>query len=497
MIIFKLAKVSIMVASLLATTFTEPVLTYATATDSSKAVAYAPVNNGDGTITFMDSLWSIIRAPGEGTMKQDTYLIAHLSGGLSWSQAFTGVSSYYFARDDNDLYGYEESLPYMQLDSWYHGTTGGFGAIAGTKYEDYIAPTSVPNLRLSDKKGKYGIWESNTFGGSDPTNKNVQLFYNSMASNVIPTTPTVAIGTKQAFLLSGSDLAEVGSSGGAVSARAKEYGARLTAEGIKEVMLQTPGAHPNEVSTFRTISGTSTFEYTSLVNLRRTLCYGLIVTGVIEPGPDTQPIAPPSTPDTQPITPPDRDESDPDLQPIAPPSTGDTQPIAPPSTADTQPIAPPSKGDVQPIGPPADDDTLPIGPSNDAEDNETSGSLSGKDGADAVESSDESSVRLLTNKRLIDSTISSATTINTITNFLTSEEPLTNGLTYTPVNDSDISVSDDSEDVLTSDEKNDRWTTISNPWYYRFFPWLLILSLLLNVILILKVIQQKRKLDAK
>lgn len=348
----------------------------------------------------------------------------------------------------------------MQLDSWYHGTTGGFGAIAGTKYEDYIAPTSVPNLRLSDKKGKYGIWESNTFGGSDPTNKNVQLFYNSMASNVIPTTPTVAIGTKQAFLLSGSDLAEVGSSGGAVSARAKEYGARLTAEGIKEVMLRTPGAHPNEVSTFRTISGTSTFEYTSLVNLRRTLCYGLIVTGVIEPGPDTQP-------------------------------------IAPPSTADTQPIAPPSKGDVQPIGPPADDDTLPIGPSNDAEDNETSGSLSGKDGADAVESSDESSVRLLTNKRLIDSTISSATTINTITNFLTSEEPLTNGLTYTPVNDSDISVSDDSEDVLTSDEKNDRWTTISNPWYYRFFPWLLILSLLLNVILILKVIQQKRKLDAK
>lgn len=460
MIIFKLAKVSIMVASLLATTFTEPVLTYATATDSSKAVAYAPVNNGDGTITFMDSLWSIIRAPGEGTMKQDTYLIAHLSGGLSWSQAFTGVSSYYFARDDNDLYGYEESLPYMQLDSWYHGTTGGFGAIAGTKYEDYIAPTSVPNLRLSDKKEKYGIWESNTFGGSDPTNKNVQLFYNSMASNVIPTTPTVAIGTKQAFLLSGSDLAEVGSSGGAVSARAKEYGARLTAEGIKEVMLRTPGAHPNEVSTFRTISGTSTFEYTSLVNLRRTLCYGLIVTGVIEPGPDTQP-------------------------------------IAPPSTADTQPIAPPSKGDVQPIGPPADDDTLPIGPSNDAEDNETSGSLSGKDGADAVESSDESSVRLLTNKRLIDSTISSATTINTITNFLTSEEPLTNGLTYTPVNDSDISVSDDSEDVLTSDEKNDRWTTISNPWYYRFFPWLLILSLLLNVILILKVIQQKRKLDAK
>ena len=460
MIIFKLAKVSIMVASLLATTFTEPVLTYATATDSSKAVAYAPVNNGDGTITFMDSLWSIIRAPGEGTMKQDTYLIAHLSGGHSWSQAFTGVSSYYFARDDNDLYGYEESLPYMQLDSWYHGTTGGFGAIAGTKYEDYIAPTSVPNLRLSDKKGKYGIWESNTFGGSDPTNKNVQLFYNSMASNVIPTTPTVAIGTKQAFLLSGSDLAEVGSSGGAVSARAKEYGARLTAEGIKEVMLRTPGAHPNEVSTFRTISGTSTFEYTSLVNLRRTLCYGLIVTGVIEPGPDTQP-------------------------------------IAPPSTADTQPIAPPSKGDVQPIGPPADDDTLPIGPSNDAEDNETSGSLSGKDGADAVESSDESSVRLLTNKRLIDSTISSATTINTITNFLTSEEPLTNGLTYTPVNDSDISVSDDSEDVLTSDEKNDRWTTISNPWYYRFFPWLLILSLLLNVILILKVIQQKRKLDAK
>ena len=460
MIIFKLAKVSIMVASLLATTFTEPVLTYATATDSSKAVAYAPVNNGDGTITFMDSLWSIIRAPGEGTMKQDTYLIAHLSGGLSWSQAFTGVSSYYFARDDNDLYGYEESLPYMQLDSWYHGTTGGFGAIAGTKYEDYIAPTSVPNLRLSDKKGKYGIWESNTFGGSDPTNKNVQLFYNSMASNVIPTTPTVAIGTKQAFLLSGSDLAEVGSSGGAVSARAKEYGARLRAEGIKEVMLRTPGAHPNEVSTFRTISGTSTFEYTSLVNLRRTLCYGLIVTGVIEPGPDTQP-------------------------------------IAPPSTADTQPIAPPSKGDVQPIGPPADDDTLPIGPSNDAEDNETSGSLSGKDGADAVESSDESSVRLLTNKRLIDSTISSATTINTITNFLTSEEPLTNGLTYTPVNDSDISVSDDSEDVLTSDEKNDRWTTISNPWYYRFFPWLLILSLLLNVILILKVIQQKRKLDAK
>ena len=460
MIIFKLAKVSIMVASLLATTFTEPVLTYATATDSSKAVAYAPVNNGDGTITFMDSLWSIIRAPGEGTMKQDTYLIAHLSGGLSWSQAFTGVSSYYFARDDNDLYGYEESLPYMQLDSWYHGTTGGFGAIAGTKYEDYIAPTSVPNLRLSDKKGKYGIWESNTFGGSDPTNKNVQLFYNSMASNVIPTTPTVAIGTKQAFLLSESDLAEVGSSGGAVSARAKEYGARLRAEGIKEVMLRTPGAHPNEVSTFRTISGTSTFEYTSLVNLRRTLCYGLIVTGVIEPGPDTQP-------------------------------------IAPPSTADTQPIAPPSKGDVQPIGPPADDDTLPIGPSNDAEDNETSGSLSGKDGADAVESSDESSVRLLTNKRLIDSTISSATTINTITNFLTSEEPLTNGLTYTPVNDSDISVSDDSEDVLTSDEKNDRWTTISNPWYYRFFPWLLILSLLLNVILILKVIQQKRKLDAK
>ena len=268
MIIFKLAKVSIMVASLLATTFTEPVLTYATATDSSKAVAYAPVNNGDGTITFMDSLWSIIRAPGEGTMKQDTYLIAHLSGGLSWSQAFTGVSSYYFARDDNDLYGYEESLPYMQLDSWYHGTTGGFGAIAGTKYEDYIAPTSVPNLRLSDKKGKYGIWESNTFGGSDPTNKNVQLFYNSMASNVIPTTPTVAIGTKQAFLLSGSDLAEVGSSGGAVSARAKEYGARLTAEGIKEVMLRTPGAHPIEVSTFRTISGTSTFEYTSLVNLR-------------------------------------------------------------------------------------------------------------------------------------------------------------------------------------------------------------------------------------
>lgn len=134
MIIFKLAKVSIMVASLLATTFTEPVLTYATANDSSKAVAYAPVNNGDGTITFMDSLWSIIRAPGEGTMKQDTYLIAHLSGGLSWSQAFTGVSSYYFARDDNDLYGYEESLPYMQLDSWYHGTTGGFGAIAGTKY---------------------------------------------------------------------------------------------------------------------------------------------------------------------------------------------------------------------------------------------------------------------------------------------------------------------------------------------------------------------------
>ncbi|WP_373891303.1 hypothetical protein ACAW68_06165 [Weissella confusa] len=491
MIIFKLAKVSIMVASLLATTFTEPVLTYATVTDSSKAVAYAPVNNGDGTITFMDSLWSIIRAPGEGTMQQDTYLIAHLSGGLSWSEAFTRASSYYFARDDNDLYGYEESLPYMQLNSWYSGTSGSFGAIAGTKYEDYIAPTSVPNLKLSDKKGKYGIWESNTDGGIDPISQNVQLFYKSMASNAIPTTPTVAIGKKQAFLLSGSDLAEVGSS--AVSARAKEYGARLTAEGIKEVMLRTPGAHPNEVSTFRTISGTSTFEYTSHVDSLRTLCYGLIVTGVIEPGLDTQPIAPPSTPDTQPITPPNRDESDPDLQPIAPPSKGDFQPIAPPSTGDVQPIGPPSTGDTQPIGPPADDDTLPIGPSNDAEDNETSGRLSGKDGADAVESSDESSVRLLTNKRLIDSEISSSTTNDTITN----KETLTTDLTLTPVNDSDINVTAESDDVLTNDEKNDRWAPSATPWYYRFFPWLLILSLLLNVLLIFKVIQQKRKLDAK
>ena len=44
------------------------------------------------------------------------------------------------------------------------------------------------------------FWESNTFGGSDPTNKNkLESFYNSMASNVIPTTPTVAIGTKQTF----------------------------------------------------------------------------------------------------------------------------------------------------------------------------------------------------------------------------------------------------------------------------------------------------------
>ncbi|MEE0003103.1 MAG: hypothetical protein UFS73_10835 [Weissella confusa] len=495
MIIFKLAKVSIMVASLLATTFTEPVLTYATATDSSKAVAYAPVNNGDGTITFMDSLWSIIRAPGEGTMKQDTYLIAHLSGGISWSQAFTGVSSYYFARDDNDLVGYEESVPYMQLNSWYHGTTGSFGAIAGTKYEDYIAPTSVPNLKLGDKKGKYGIWESNAFGGTDPTNKNVTLFFNSMASNVIPTTPTVSIGQKQAFLLSGSDLATPGTS--TPSSRAKEYGAKLAAVGINEVMLRTPGAHPNEVSTFRTISGTSTFEYTSLVNLKRTLCYGLIVTGVIEPGPDTQPIAPPSTPDTQPITPPNRDESDPDLQPIAPPSTADTQPIAPPSKGDVQPIAPPSTCDMQPIGPPFDDDKLPIGPSNDAEDNKSNENLSGKDGTNAVESSDERSVSLLTDKRFIDSTTSGSTTINTITNILASKETLTNGLIFTPVNDSDINDADESDDVLTSDEKNVRWTTISNPWYYRFFPWLLILSLLLNVLLILKVIQQKRKLDAK
>ncbi|MBD5824720.1 bacterial Ig-like domain-containing protein [Lactococcus petauri] len=188
-----------------------------------------PINNGDGTVDFMNQTWDIMKDYGNGNV-----MIAGLEAIKPEGLPFVRFNStgYYYQEDNDQLNGYDESLPKILLDDWYNKN------VLGTSVEKYIQPVTPLNPILS--KMKQLGWTSNTMGdqGNDPVKR--QLWRDEiMAPDKYPT--LVGTGKKQAFLMSASDVVKNTDQVGHFTDEASKHLVNLTNKGVSEVYLRTPG----------------------------------------------------------------------------------------------------------------------------------------------------------------------------------------------------------------------------------------------------------------
>lgn len=188
-----------------------------------------PVNNGDGTVNFMNQTWDIMKDYGDGNV-----MIAGLEPIKSGSLPFVRFNSigYYYQEDNDNLNGYDESLPKLLLDDWYNKN------ILGMPVEKYIQPVTASNPVLG--KMKQLGWTSNTIGGwgNDPVKR--QLWRDEiMAPDKYPT--LVGTGKKQAFLMSASDVVKNTNQIGHFTNEANKHMVNLNIKGVSDVYLRTPG----------------------------------------------------------------------------------------------------------------------------------------------------------------------------------------------------------------------------------------------------------------
>ena len=177
----------------------------------------APVENPDGSISFVGKNWDIIKDYGDGTK-----MIA-MQDKISESQ-FNLTN--FFNRNDNNLDGYQDSIIKPIVDGWYQNT------IAGTTYEQYVEPVSLSNPTLGTMKGLG--WSSNTAGSI------TRAVWHQEINDPSKYPTIVGNGEKKAFLMSGSDLTT--DAQGNLSQAAITHKDKLASNGIYYSWLRSPGS---------------------------------------------------------------------------------------------------------------------------------------------------------------------------------------------------------------------------------------------------------------
>ncbi|MBL3716921.1 hypothetical protein GHK52_08885 [Lactococcus garvieae] len=164
---------------------------YSSVTSSEADGNFEPINNHDGTVTFMNQTWSVIKDMGEGNvMIGSTQAIAFSHFSLEHHHYYPSSSLSWL----ND--GYRDSLVKKEVDAWYQEK------IKGTDYEKAVVPVYLHNPIFMDMK-KLG-WKSYNDGNISTHSWRVHV----IGPETYPTVVNHSYGHKQAFILSGSDLAE-------------------------------------------------------------------------------------------------------------------------------------------------------------------------------------------------------------------------------------------------------------------------------------------------
>jgi hypothetical protein len=193
-----------------------------------------PINNNDGTVSFMNQTWTIIKEMGNGNLM--IALTNSVGTSVFSTENAEGKCSYYVSSSlssTND--GYKDSLVKQEVDNWYNKN------IRGSDYEKFVVPVYIDNPTFFDMK--ILGWESHNIGkiSIDCWRKNI------IAPNSYPTKVEYSYGSKQAFIMSGSDLAEKNLEypddiyyEGALTKAAFNYRNRLNNNGIKYSWLRSP-----------------------------------------------------------------------------------------------------------------------------------------------------------------------------------------------------------------------------------------------------------------
>lgn len=196
-----------------------------TSTVTVKLDPNAPVlNENAGTVDFMGQTWDVIQNKGDGN-----YEIAARNN-IGNSQFNSGTV--YFSADDNSLDGYKDSLVKRIVDKWYEDN------IATKAYEKFVVPVTLKNPTLGDMK-TLGGWTSNTAGQSIPGFKAVNQ------PDAFPTVVDTTNGSKQAFLMSGSDMSDGTGTYGNLTNEALKHRDALEAVGIDNSWLRSSGTYYN------------------------------------------------------------------------------------------------------------------------------------------------------------------------------------------------------------------------------------------------------------
>jgi hypothetical protein len=192
----------------------------------------SPIENPDGSISFVGQEWDVIKDYGDGTK-----MIA--------MQDEIGKSNfnlnYFFNTNVDTLDGYQDSLVKLIVDDWYIDT------IAGKDYEQFVQPVSLTNPTLGTIKGL------SVGTGKEITNENWNLDLDvwNQEINAPSKYPTiVGRGEKQAFLMSSSDV--IIDTEGKLSLAALTHRDKLFSKGIGWSWLRSPGTYGDNAVILRT-----------------------------------------------------------------------------------------------------------------------------------------------------------------------------------------------------------------------------------------------------
>ena len=186
-----------------------------------------PTMDNYGVVDFMGKKWNAVKDMGNGN-----WLIA-LNESIGSSRLYNN-SMLVYPTDDDSLDSYSNSDIKKVIDDWYKNN------VVGTDYEKYVLPVTVNSPTLGDlKSGNYGTaWKSN-----DPGQTYTSTIAAVNAADAFPTVIDETNGQKQAFLMSGSDVAE---SRGTLSEYvnlstwASLHQGRLVSKNIVTTILRTP-----------------------------------------------------------------------------------------------------------------------------------------------------------------------------------------------------------------------------------------------------------------
>lgn len=184
------------------------------------SVTASPKLEDNGTIDFMNEKWDIIKGPDQ--LGAGNYLIA-LEDQIGHS-AFNPTQ--YYNKNDDSWDGYQDSLAKPMVDKWYNDN------LKDTSYENYVQPVVLSNPTLGEMK-KLG-WSSNVSGGGLPPLLAIDQ------PDAYPTKIDSNNGSKQAFLMSGSDVSNGKGSVGDLTPSALRHKDILNSKGFGYSWLRSP-----------------------------------------------------------------------------------------------------------------------------------------------------------------------------------------------------------------------------------------------------------------